>query len=55
MRDTAYEVFYHGLLSRILSITVDEDNEELLSKSENGLGFADTIIDNTIESKGGGG
>lgn len=51
VRDTAYESFYQGFLTGVLSITIDQDHEELLSNSENGLGFADTIIDNTIESK----
>ena len=28
-----------------------KNNEEFYSNAENGLGFADTVIDNTVESK----
>ncbi|WP_031492049.1 AAA family ATPase [Succinivibrio dextrinosolvens] len=51
VRDTAYESFYQEFLTSVLSVTIAPDHEELLSKSENGLGFAYTIINNTIESK----
>lgn len=50
VRDTDHKNFFHGFLKRVLSITINKDSEAFFSNSENRLGYADTIIDNTIES-----
>ncbi|MBQ9220851.1 PD-(D/E)XK nuclease domain-containing protein, partial [Succinivibrio sp.] len=43
VRNTAYESYYHGFLTGVLSMTLDESTE-IISDKESGIGFSDLIL-----------